>query len=434
MKRRIGQILFASISVAALLAQNPAGGGQTGGQGGAGGAGGSTTPGGGGGNIPGGNTTTPGRFPTQPREDPNQRFPDFNQNRPIFIQGKVMLDDGTPPSEPIVIQRVCNGRNAVNEGYTDSKGHFSFELGRNQAVMQDASSSNDDFGTGPLGSSQGGAAGRMGGGGAFGRQQGISEQQLMGCEIRAQLPGYRSEAIQLAGRRSLDNPNIGTIILRRMANVQGLTTSATSLMAPKEAKKAYEKGHKLAMNKKNAEAQKELEAAVAAYPKYASAWYELGLVREIQNQTDPAMEAYEKAIEADSKFIKPYLQIAGIQARAQKWQETADTTEKAIKLNPYDFPNAYFYNAVANFNLQKVDEAEKSAREGVKLDTGKKMPKLMHVLGVILAQKDDLPGAAENLKSYLKFAPTDAGAKDQLAKVEGMLAQKTPANPPPNQY
>ena len=439
MQRWTGFSLFAVLSVTILLAQEGQTGGQTGGAtgGGAGagagaGAGGAGTTGGTGGGLPGGpgGVNTPGRFPTQPRpgEDPNNRFPDFNQNRPIFLQGKVLLDDGTAPSESVVIQRVCNGGAGINEGYTDSKGHFSIELGRNQMVMQDASSSPGD--DSPFGRGTGSANRNPGMGGGFGGGRQISERDLMGCEIRAQLAGFRSDAIPLAGRRSLDNPNIGTIILRRMANVEGLTMSATTLMAPKDAKKAYEKGHKLAMNKKTAEAQKEFETAVALYPKYATAWYELGLLREIQNQGDAAMEAYNKSLEADAKFIKPYLQIAGLHARAQKWEETAATTEKAIKLNPYDFPNAYFYNAVANFNLQKIDEAEKSAREGVKLDASNRLPKLKHVLGVILAQKDDLPGAAENLKSYLKFAPTDAMAKDQLTKIEGILAQKASNTPP----
>ena len=436
----MSRLFLASLALSALLlAQEGPTGGQTGGPtgGGAGagagtGGGGAGTTGGTGGGLPGGpgGVNTPGRFPTQPRpgEDPNNRFPDFNQNRPIFIQGKVLLDDGTVPSEQVIIQRVCNGGNGINEGYTDSKGQFSIELGRNAAVFQDASTNSADDGFG-RGGGFGGTNNRPPGMGGFGGGRQITERDLMGCEIRAQLAGFRSDPIQLAGRRTMDNPNIGTIILRRIANVEGLTMSKTTLMAPKDAQKAYEKGRKLAQGKKPAEALKEYERAVGLYPQYAAAWFELGLVREMQNQAEPAMEAYLKSVEADAKFIKPYLQIAGLQARAQKWTDAAATTEKAIKLNPYDFPNAYFYNAVANFNLQKMEEAEKAAREGVKLDSANRLPKLKHVLGVILAQKDDLSGAAENLKAYLKFAPTDANAKDQLTRIEGVLAQRASNTP-----
>src|ERR1022692_4843252 len=55
---------------------------------------------------------------------PTNRFPD--QTRPIFLSGKVMLEDGTPPPESVTIEKVCNG-NPRAQGYTDSKGRFSFQ-------------------------------------------------------------------------------------------------------------------------------------------------------------------------------------------------------------------------------------------------------------------------------------------------------------------
>src|SRR5215472_9782714 len=91
--------------------------------------------------TPGMPGTTPGN-PNNPNPIPNpnqNRFPE--QQRPIFLSGKVMLDDGTPPSEPVTIERVCNG-NPHAEAYTDSKGRFSFQLGQSQGVLQDASMSN----------------------------------------------------------------------------------------------------------------------------------------------------------------------------------------------------------------------------------------------------------------------------------------------------
>src|SRR5882724_2385947 len=150
---------------------------------------GSTTPGRG---IPG--NTNPNTFPNpnDPNNPNNQnnRFPD--QQRPIFISGKVMLDDGNPPGDSVVIERVCNG-NPRAEGYTDSKGRFSFQLGQNQGVMQDASMGS--AGVGGIGGygTQGGTFGNDRTGGGFGgasRGGGFSERDLMGCEIRAALPGF----------------------------------------------------------------------------------------------------------------------------------------------------------------------------------------------------------------------------------------------------
>jgi hypothetical protein len=143
--------------------------------------------------------------------------------RPIFLSGKVVMDDGTPPPDSVVIERVCNGV-VRPEGYTDSKGRFSFQLGQNTAVMADASvgSAADGGGFGGRNSrNMGGMPGRGG----------LSERELMGCELRASLAGFRSEIVNLAGRRVMDNPDVGTIILKRLGNVEGLTISATSAMA-----------------------------------------------------------------------------------------------------------------------------------------------------------------------------------------------------------
>jgi tetratricopeptide (TPR) repeat protein len=261
-------------------------------------------------------------------------------------------------------------------------------------------------------------------------RSGIDERTLSGCELRAVLPGYRSEPLMLAGRRFMDNPDVGTIIMRPLSNVEGTTISMTSLMAPKDAKKAYEKGLQAARKKKWGDALPHLEKSVALYPKYAAAWYELGAVHEQSERLAEARKAYEQSLAADAKYVNPYMRLAAMAAMERKWQEVADTTDRVLKLNPVDFPNAFFYNAVANYNLQKVDAAEKSAREAVKLDTQHRLPRANHLLGIILADKRDFAGAREQMSNYLKFAPgaSDADAVRQgLAKIDQALAAQNPA-------
>ncbi len=109
---------------------------------------------------------------------------------------------------------------------------------------------------------------------------GMRERDLQTCDLRAVLAGFRSDLISLSGRRYMDNPDVGTMILHRLANVEGFTTSATSAMAPKDARKAYDKGLEDQKKNKPDDAQKEFQKAVEVYPKYASAWYELGRVYE----------------------------------------------------------------------------------------------------------------------------------------------------------
>ena len=49
---------------------------------------------------------------------------------PVFVSGRVMLEDGTAPTESVAIERVCASGSPHTEGYTDGKGYFSIELGQ----------------------------------------------------------------------------------------------------------------------------------------------------------------------------------------------------------------------------------------------------------------------------------------------------------------
>jgi tetratricopeptide (TPR) repeat protein len=380
--------------------------------------GGGTPPGGGAPSPGGTGNTSPGRVPSQgPNQNPNNTPPGQNPTQPIFLSGRVMLDDGTPPPNRVAIQRLC-GTTPRIEGYTDSRGYFSIQLGANNTeALQDASTSGfPDFGD------PGGANSRFGGGG-------ISERQLMNCELRASLAGFQSQAISLANRRSLDNPDLGTILLHRIGASEGTTVSATTLAAPKDARKAYEKGLDLAKKNKLEEARTNLEKAVELYPRYAIAWNTLGKVQASQGQLDAARKSFDQSIQADSKYVLPYMEISQLQLRAREWQQLADTTDKATKLDPFNYPQAFFYNAVANYNLHHGEAAEESVRRAQKLDTRHEIPQLSHLLGVILADRQDFTAAAEQMRDYLKFAPQAQDAptvRTQLEQIE-KLAKGAPA-------
>ena len=383
-------------------------------------------PGGGGGGSTGGRTTNP----TLPSNLPNAtQTPDFSQH-PLFLSGKVAMEDGTAPPDAAMIQLVCRA-NPRSIGRTDSKGSFSIDLNNHAAMMTLADASenaNPSYGGGgPTRPSTNGYSNADAMDTGTRPAQGAGDRDLMGCDLQAALPGFRSDVLHLSNRRSLDDPNVGTLILHRLANVQGTTISITSAMAPKDAKKAMEKGQNAIKNDKWDEAQKELGKAVEIYPKYAVAWVELGRVQERQNNLDGARKSYAAALEADGKLVTPLLALASIAAREQKWQEVSDQTEHVLNLNPIDFPQAYLMNSMSNYYLKKLDVAEKSAREGLNHDAEHRFPKMNEVLGVVLAQKQDFAGAAEQLRQYLRYSPNGSDtekARKQLADIEKALEAK----------
>ena len=366
--------------------------------------------------LPNGQATTPGAT-----------TPDFSQH-PLFLSGKVSMEDGTAPPDS-TIQLVCHS-SPRSIGHTDSKGGFSIDVNNRVAMMNVADASENSQGSfggaGPVGPSNNGFSSTVASATGSGPTQGvIGDRDLMGCDLQASLPGFRSDVLHLSNRRSLDDPNVGTLIMHRLANVEGTTISVTSALAPKDAKKAMEKGQNALKKEKWDDARKEFQKAVEIYPKYAVAWAELGRVQERLNDPNEARKSFAMALEADGKLVTPYLELASMASREEKWQEVSDYTDRALKLNPVDFPQAYLLNSMSNFYLKKMDIAEKSAREGIDHDAEHRFPKMNEVLGAVLLEKKDFAGAAEQYRKYLRYAPegsNTAMARKQLADIERSLS------------
>jgi tetratricopeptide (TPR) repeat protein len=328
-------------------------------------------------------------IPTNNNTNPNAN----TISRPIYLSGKVVLQDGTPPPEIVKIERVCGGSPHA-QGYTDAKGRFQFQVDSGFEADQDASDGRSNAtAVGGLGSMSGGN-----------RLSAAARGQLAGCELRAVLPGFFSGSVTLGNHNEFDNPDVGVIVLRRAQNVEGTTISMSSLTAPKDALKAYEKGRELLKKEKTEEASRSFEKAVEVYPKYATAWFQLGLL-QARDQPDQSEASFRKSIEADPKFVSPYLGLTLLLEKNKHWDKALEVSDAVIKLNPADFPQAHFYKAAAQYNLKDDVSAEKSARKAVELDIRHEMPQAEKLLGIILTQHGDLAGGSEHLRKYLEMSP-----------------------------
>ena len=343
---------------------------------------------------------------------PNSNLPVGFQASPQFINGKAMMDNGTPPPEGTPIQRICGTVQHI-EGYTDGKGGFGFEMGHDD-VVQDASYSghatlnpnNPSMSSDP----------------AF-----DPDRPYRNCSVQADLAGYHSDAVSLAAYKPGDNSNVGTLVLHRMGNVDGTVISATSAAAPHNAVKEFEKGMDDVRKGKTADALDAFRHAVELYPQYAAAWLELGKLQTSLRQPADAEQSFQHAVQAEPKLLSPYLQLAQLEFEAHKWRETADTTDQLLKLDAYDYPRAYYFNGLANYTLNRMEPAEKSLRETIKLDSQHQFPKAHQFLAAILVTKKDFSGAQEELRSYLKLAPNAPDADNVRHQLNGLEAVARPA-------
>lgn len=329
------------------------------------------------------------------RSNPPQSPDSF---KPVYLTGQVLMSDGTSPSQAIAVQRIC-GTSVTAQTHTDSKGRFNLQLGADRGTVPEASSGSV-FRNEP-------ASGRAGRGSS-------PESGAWGCELRAALQGYRSDSLALNSGHAADEPNVGTIILHPSAKGQGLTMSATTGFAPKLARRSYENGLEALRRNHPDEAQKEFQRAVAGYSKFAAAWFELGRVYERRSHAAEARHAYTQAVAADVNFVNPYERLYLLDVQERRWQQAADTSEKVIRLDAFEFPHAYYFNALANFHLRNLAAAERSAREAVKPQGADAEPRAQYVLGMILLDKGDLDAAKAALRAFLETGPN--GPEEQSAK------------------
>ena len=249
---------------------------------------------------------------------------------------------------------------------------------------------------------------------------------LMGCFLRGVLEGYRSEQVDLGRVRAGDDPNVGTIILHRLGDVQETTVSSTALRAPKAAKVALDKARENIDKRQLAGAEKELRKAVQLYPKYAEAWQDLGTVLQSQNRAADARKAYLESIASDSKFVLPLLSLARLSATERNWQDSLDQSAAVTRLDPTRFPAAYYYAAVAHYNLDHLDQAIENARQAVKLDSAHAVPLAEQLLGVLFSTQGDYKSAAEQFRNYLQHVPPTTNVepvKALLAEAEKRAGQ-----------
>jgi len=343
----------------------------------------------------------------------------------MFIRGRVAPGDGSVLPSNVMVERICNTR-VRQQVYATLQGDFNMQLGSMADSFVDASG--DREGGLPETRVTNKPAG-----------MGIPRRELQNCELRTSVTGFRPSVLHLMDLSSVfgGSLDVGSIVVQRAGKVEGLTLNAVIYQAPKNARKAYEKGLEASKNGKLVAARGYFEKAVEIYPKFAHAWFELGTVLRKENQKEAARTAYNKAATLDTKFLPPYLYLAAMAHEAANWPEVIELTNHILDLNPfkggtgyvldldpYHYAEAYFYNAFANFKLNRIDEAEKNALKAER-DLWSRSPQLHLLLAEISTRKNKYAVAIAELQSYLELVPNANDAervRERLAKLEKLNA------------
>ena len=350
----------------------------------------------------------------------------------LFLRGKIATNDGTQLPIDALVERICSNK-VLQQVYASPGGDFSMQMGSRFDSFRDA---------------EGGPASQEGVS-RTAPTEGIPRRDLMNCELRASAAGFRSDSISLVDLTPSGSAiDVGAIVMQRATKIKGMTLSAIPYKAPSNARKAYEKGLEAERNGKLAEARKYFERALETYPKYASAWFQLGTVFEKENQKDSARAAYTRATTIDARFLPPYLSLAEMAYEERNWTEVLLFTGHIIDLDLLNHgeiggyvldldelqpAEAYFYNAVANYNLNRIEEAEKSAFKAEHVDLRPNFPQLHLLLAAIFSRKKNYAVAIAELRAYLELAPRAKDmdqVREQLAELEKLNRSAPPSEKP----
>lgn len=305
---------------------------------------------------------------------------------PVILKGTVTMEDGSPPPFIVSIERVCSDFQTDTPGpLTSKKGEWVWRLE-------------------------------------------IDPFAVRSCVFRASHPGYASSTIDASNLNLNSRDTTLTIppLVLIAAAIDPYTIHASADKMPGRAKGPFEKAMKAIDMHQPDEARRQLEAAVAAAPKFAEGWHALGVVDDRSGKTAEARDAYMHAIEADPKLLPPYVTLARLCIITKDWQCAAQNADSLIKLDPkHTYAEIYLHRAVAQYELKDLAGAEESAQEFIRLDPKHTKPRAEYVIGRILEAKGDSAGAREHISKYLELQP---GAPDAELVQGHLLGMGKPEN------
>jgi Flp pilus assembly protein TadD len=307
---------------------------------------------------------------------------------PLIIKGKVTMPDGSPPPFSVGIERICSDIQGSAPGpITNKKGEYTWRMD-------------------------------------------VDPLNTRACVIRATHAGFVSTSIDISALNGYTNTvtTLDTLVLTgHTADPYAIISSDSGV--PGRAASPWKAAMKALDNHNFEEAATQMQASVAAAPKFAIGWHALGVVQERLQKLSEARDAYQHAIDADPKMLAAYVTLTRLCLKTKDWQDAAKAADALIKADSKKtFPEIYLHQAVARYGLKDLDGATASVQEAIQL----KIPRAEYVLGRILEAKGNTAGAREHISKYLELDKNTSDAAlirshlDNIGKPEAAAAPSEP--------
>ena len=308
-----------------------------------------------------------------------------------IIRGKIFMPSDTLPERRIRVMLEHSAGGVVSETFSDSVGNFEFRNLSNGTYRVTVPTDGYTYETG---------------------QEAV---EVFGSFSR-------TANVQIYLKEKNRGPSVTT--------KEKLLSPADIQEVPKEAKKAYEQGVKLARESKPDKASAKLQEALQLFPDYLHALNKLGEQMVAMNKLDLAQANFERAIVLNPKFALPYINYGMLMVSQKRYAEAISALETGNALDDtYPVGHLNLGLALMAQNPPDLDRAEKELNRVVAI--GKK--DFVHIRKLIFnlnVRRQKYDKAVAQLEAYLKEAPEAPDAQDvrlTLDKLKKTMVQQTAA-------
>jgi tetratricopeptide (TPR) repeat protein len=248
------------------------------------------------------------------------------------------------------------------------------------------------------------------------------------CRLIVTADGYEPyrEALELGYGSTFFIRNISLAPLRKISEAGGAAEPRSDSLAPKTAKKEYEKGAGDLAEKNLEGAKTHLENAVREYPCYARAQTDLAAVLEQRHDLTGAEAALKKARECDPDYIDSYIVLGQMLNGQKRFSDSAQVLEEGVRRSPSSW-QFYYQLGVAYYGLAQFVKAEREYQKVMELNPSP--PPEFHVkLADVYLREKAYDKAYAQMDQYVKAEPNGRFATRtknimQEMKAAGILNQ-----------
>jgi tetratricopeptide (TPR) repeat protein len=244
-------------------------------------------------------------------------------------------------------------------------------------------------------------------------------------DIVVEEPGY--EPTETSAR--LDGSSSKLVLYLHSSNTaqserSKYTVSARQLMIPGKARDEFVKGLKSLEKRDLSASLGHFTKATQTFPDYYEAYYHAGIVETSMGKLEEASQAFQKAIDlSGGRYAWGEFGIGYVLYAEGKAEEAVSAIRRGLELDE-NSPDGYFILGMALLRLDRLDEAEKSAREALLRNPN--FARAYILLADTYGRKRDYRAQVQGLDAYLKLEPN--GAENEAVRharetVLGILAK-----------